>query len=627
MPIIAVVGRKSLKSKLLFALLYIFCVLGAVIFTYPFLLMLSSSTTNSVDYDEFKLVPRFYFDDDALYRKYLNLKYTDRYRGGEKNILPLNSLYKTDFPAYKDITPVYPDVSGKGAKARLTDYEQFLSQLAPEYWTRGFNYDLLKDYRSEEKTRFKDIERLNNGYAETLSSFEFLLFPVDEPLTRSWKPVRESAKWINYLKFKAKLPPSHRIPALLEKRYTEYLKLSLYIEIGKLNYEWGTTYKTFDEIRLPETLPVNPKEAACWRAYVRSKIPYRFMKLSGNSTAYVSFLKNKYGNVGRFNRYYKTTYSSIGEAKLPEFEPAGDGQPKLDWRNYCDTTAPVQSIHIFDSSQKYAEFLSSLYGRPENMNRAYGTSYKSFSEAPMPVREEDRSYFLSHKQGLRFGFIINNYSDVLSYMLLNGRASVNTVILVLAMLLTSLTVNPLCAYALSRYNLPYAYRILLFLLATMAFPAEVGMIPGFLLLKQLGFLNTFWALILPGMASGYNIFILKGFFDSLPKDLYESADLDGASEAQMFWHITLPLSKPVFAVIALWTFVSTYGGFMWAFIICQDPKMWTIMVSIYQFQQSSGANGQHLVMAALTFAALPVLLVFIFAQKIIMQGIILPVEK
>jgi len=627
MPIIAMVGRKSLKSKLLFALLYLFCVLGAVIFTYPFLLMLSSSTTNSVDYDEFKLVPRFYFDDDALYRKYLNLKYTDRYRGGEKNILPLNSLYKTDFPAYKDITAQYPEVSGNGAKARLADYETFLSKLPSGYWTRGFNYEVLKDYRAAAKTYFKDIERLNSAYAETLSSFEFLLFPVDEPLTRSWKPDQASAKWKDYLDFKTKLAPSHRIPALLEKRYTEYLKLSLYLEIDKLNSDWGTSYKTFDEIKLRETLPENPKEGVCWTTYVRNKIPYRFIKLSGGSAAYASFLKNKYGNVGRLNRYYKTAYSGFSEVKLPEFEPAPDGQPKLDWRNYCDTDAPVESIHIFDSSQRYAEFLSSKYGRPELMNRAYGTSHKSFSEAPMPVREEDRSYFLSHKKGLRFGFIINNYSDVLSYMLLNGRASVNTVILVLAMLLTSLTVNPLCAYALSRYSLPYAYRILLFLLATMAFPAEVGMIPGFLLLKQLGFLNTFWALILPGMASGYNIFILKGFFDSLPKDLYESADLDGASEAQMFWHITLPLSKPVFAVIALWTFVGTYGGFMWAFIICQDPKMWTIMVSLYQFQQSSGANGQHLVMAALAFAALPVLLVFVFAQRIIMQGIILPVEK
>ncbi len=621
------VGRKSKKSRLLFTLLYLFCVLGAVIFTYPFLLMLSSSTTNSVDYDEFRLIPRFYLDDDALYRKYLNLKYTDRYRGGEKNILPLNSLYKTDFPSYKEITAEYPGVSGKQVRERLADYEEFLAKLPSEYWTRGFNYEVLKDYRKQTKVKFFDIEHLNNGYAETLSSFEFLLFPVDEPLVRSWKPSRESAKWKDYLDFKNKLPASHRIPALLEKRYTEYLKLSLYLEISKLNSEWGTEYKNFDGIKLAETLPKNPKEAACWTTYVRSKIPYRYIKFSGNSPAYTSYLKNKYGNVERLNRYYKTAYSRLGEVKLPEYEPAEDGQPKLDWRNYCDTDAPVGSIHIFDASQKYAEFLSSLYGRPENMNRAYGTSCKSFSDAPMPVREEDRSYFLSHKKGLRFGFIINNYSDVLSYMLLNGRASVNTVILVLAMLLTSLTVNPLCAYALSRYSLPYAYRILLFLLATMAFPAEVGMIPGFLLLKQLGFLNTFWALILPGMASGYNIFILKGFFDSLPKDLYESADLDGASEAQMFWHITLPLSKPVFAVIALWTFVGTYGGFMWAFIICQDPKMWTIMVSLYQFQQSSGANGQHLVMAALTFAALPVLLVFIFAQRIIMQGIILPVEK
>ena len=97
-----------------------------------------------------------------------------------------------------------------------------------------------------------------------------------------------------------------------------------------------------------------------------------------------------------------------------------------------------------------------------------------------------------------------------------------------------MTVNPLAAYALSRYRLSYTPKVLIFMLATMAFPAEVAMIPNFLLIKQLGLLNTFAALILPGLASGYFIFLLKGFFDSLPAELYEAASIDGASELRMF---------------------------------------------------------------------------------------------
>ena len=114
----------------------------------------------------------------------------------------------------------------------------------------------------------------------------------------------------------------------------------------------------------------------------------------------------------------------------------------------------------------------------------------------------------------------------------------------------------------------------------MAFPPMVLMIPNFILMKELGMLNTYWALIIPSMANGYYIFLMKGFFDSLPKELYEAAMLDGATEMQIFFKVTLPLVKPIMAVKALGAFTMAYGGFMWAFIICQDPRMWTIMVYI-----------------------------------------------
>src|SRR5437763_7718481 len=190
--------------------------------------------------------------------------------------------------------------------------------------------------------------------------------------------------------------------------------------------------------------------------------------------------------------------------------------------------------------------------------------------------------------------------------------------------LVALTVNPLCAYALSRFQLRSGFRILLFLLATIAFPAEVSMIPGFLLLKKFGMLNTFWALVLPGAASGYAIFLLKGFFDSLPLDLYEAGMLDGASEMTLFTRVTLPLSTPILAVIALGAFSAAYGAFLFAMVVCQDPRMWTIMVHVYQIQVD---QPRSVLMAALVLASLPTLVVFIFAQRIIMRGIILPSYK
>jgi len=94
---------------------------------------------------------------------------------------------------------------------------------------------------------------------------------------------------------------------------------------------------------------------------------------------------------------------------------------------------------------------------------------------------------------------------------------------------------------------------------TMAFPPMVTQIPVFLMLRKLHLLNTFAALILPGLANGYSIFLLKGFFDGLPKELYEAAELDGASETQMFTRICLPMSTPVLAVIGLGAFTHAYG--------------------------------------------------------------------
>lgn len=245
--------------------------------------------------------------------------------------------------------------------------------------------------------------------------------------------------------------------------------------------------------------------------------------------------------------------------------------------------------------------------------------------APLPLAQDDWAYVQAHQRALRRDFVTRNYAFALDYLLLHGRGIINTVLFCAGAVLSALIVNPLCAYALSRFRLPYASSVLLFLLATMAFPAEVALIPNFLLLKQLGLLNTFWALILPGAASGFSIFLLKGFFDSLPKELYEAGMIDGASELTLFRRVTLPLSKPIFAVIALGAFGSAYGAFLFAMIVCQAQSHWTLMVWIYEFQALNAPP--YVVMAALVIAALPTLIVFMFTQRIIMRGIILPSFK
>jgi multiple sugar transport system permease protein len=152
----------------------------------------------------------------------------------------------------------------------------------------------------------------------------------------------------------------------------------------------------------------------------------------------------------------------------------------------------------------------------------------------------------------------------------------------------------------------------------------VWLIPRLTNQPHVSLLNTFWALVLPGAANGFFIFLLKGFFDSLPRELYESAEIDGAGEWTKFWSITMTLSQPILAVIALNAFVAAYSAFMMALIIIPDPKMWTLMVWLFQLQV-----GSHLsvIYASLVITAIPTFLVFAFCQNIIIRGIVVPVEK
>ena len=150
------------------------------------------------------------------------------------------------------------------------------------------------------------------------------------------------------------------------------------------------------------------------------------------------------------------------------------------------------------------------------------------------------------------------------------------------------------------------------------------LIPAVLGEATVSLLNTFAALVLPGLASGYFIFLLKGFFDSLPRELYEAADIDGASEWTKFWAITMNLSKPILAIIALGAFQQAYSQFMMALIIIPDQKMWTLMVWLYQLQQTSH---QSVVYASLVIAAIPTFVVFAVCQNIIIRGIVVPSEK
>jgi len=612
MPIIPQVGRKAPGVRLLIAALYTFLTLGAVTMVYPFLLMLATSITSSTDTNEFRVVPRYLYQEAPLFAKYVD----DKYKG---DLEAINLRYHTDFKKAEQVTP--PDgLDLPESKRRVEDWRAFVRTLPMKFKETGFRgygthpSQLAIAYREYVRQKFQnDIRALNRAYIEENDSFQTVQPPLERHAKRNWNH-DSSRKMQEFLAWKARLPEEWLLVVGAEPLFAKFLKEEVYQgDLQKAAKVWGPR-RSFDEIALPPAPPSDPARRRDWETFVREQLPFRYLAPTPEAAGpYRAFLKGRYKTIAKLNAAYGAQYADFSAIPLPGELPDG-GRIVIDWGDFIARAIPLRMLRVDTPENRFREYLAKKEeGKPD-----------SFFSIQPPYHLADALYVHENASAIRRDYVTRNYRLVIDYILLHGRSLIVTVIFCLAVIGTTLIVNPLCAYALSRYSLPYAYKVLLFLLATMAFPAEVAMIPNFLLLKELGLLNTYLALVLPGMASGFSIFLLKGFFDSLPKEIYEAGTIDGASETRMFFNITLPLSKPIFAVIALQAFTAAYGAFMFAFLVCQNPKMWTLMVWLYELQIN---NPQYIMMAALTVAAIPTLLVFVFAQNVIMRGIILPSYK
>lgn len=323
------------------------------------------------------------------------------------------------------------------------------------------------------------------------------------------------------------------------------------------------------------------------------------------------FVKSRYGTIDALNAAWPVRYRSF-------FDVSFSSESKM----------PPEKV--IENSEKFATwdafkvwYTTNALARGDYVSRAMPAP---LADHAAEIRNALAVQFIEHGWRDFLGSALANYRLVGDYLFLRGRAFANTLILVILSVLASLTVNPLAAYALSRFRLPSTEKIILFLLATMAFPAAVTAIPGFLLIRDLGLLNTFAALVLPTVASGMSIFILKGFFDALPRELYEAAAIDGASEWTVFRRITLPMTTPILAVNALNSFIHAYSSWEWAFLVCQKESHWTLAVWMYQMSQTF-AHQPWCVMAGFVLVSLPTAAVFLLCQRVILRGIVLPSMK
>lgn len=225
------------------------------------------------------------------------------------------------------------------------------------------------------------------------------------------------------------------------------------------------------------------------------------------------------------------------------------------------------------------------------------------------------------------GFRWKNYPESLEYLPPETSMGLmylkNTVILVVMTVIGTILSSAVVAYAFSRMRFPGRAALFTLMVSTMMLPGAVTLLPTFLIFRQLGWIDTLYPLWVPAFFAGaFNVFMLRQFFLTIPKELEEAAKIDGCSYLRSFWQVMLPQVKPALAVIAIWTFMGTWNNFMGPLIYINSPEKMPIAYAVQLFQSQRGGE-PALMMAFATMAMLPVLLVFFFAQKYFIEGVTL----
>ena len=213
----------------------------------------------------------------------------------------------------------------------------------------------------------------------------------------------------------------------------------------------------------------------------------------------------------------------------------------------------------------------------------------------------------------------NNYVEVFTRMNL-PQVFKNTLLYIALILVLDLLVNSMCGYALAKFEFKGKGAIMNLVVALMVLPMEAIMLPVYIEMSQLGWVNTLVALVIPFVAKCFSIYMFRQFFCDIPDDLIEAAAIDGCRPAGTFFKIVMPISKTVYATVFILDFVAHWNDFMWPFLVMTGEDKRTIQLAVQSF---FGTQPVHYsaIMAALVISAIPMIIMFIFMQKYYVEGI------
>ena len=194
------------------------------------------------------------------------------------------------------------------------------------------------------------------------------------------------------------------------------------------------------------------------------------------------------------------------------------------------------------------------------------------------------------------------------------RFFLNTIFVTITVTTVSLFFASLAAYAFAFFNFPFKNAMFMMMLGTMMLPQQALLIPNYIFLSKLGWVNTYMALIVPWLASAYSVFFLRQFFLQLPKDLFEAATIDGCTRFQFYYKVVLPLSIPSMVTLGIFSFLANWNSFVWPLIVTNDTSLRVIQVGLSYFSSEAGTRWGPL-MAASTMTILPLVIGYFVAQK------------
>ncbi|QXT38213.1 carbohydrate ABC transporter permease [Gymnodinialimonas ceratoperidinii] len=216
---------------------------------------------------------------------------------------------------------------------------------------------------------------------------------------------------------------------------------------------------------------------------------------------------------------------------------------------------------------------------------------------------------------------IENYT----YVLEDGRFFswfINSTVIAAITTISALFFDSLVGYTLCKFRFRGRYIVFIAILSTLMIPTEMLVIPWYMMSQSLGWLDTYWGIMFPGLMTAFGVFLMKQFFETVPDDFLEAARIDGLNELQIWWQVAMPMVRPALAALAIFIFLGNWTAFLWPLIVTTSPELYTLPVGLSSFGDEADVAWE-LIMTGAAISTLPTLIFFLIFQRFIIRGVVM----